>query len=445
MLNLFETFDQASLDFLNSQKIAKITIPTVALNDDGFLPQDVDSPIQYYCDLPDSGQPMYFDQLPLPRYWKMTANSAGAQVYDVDKKRADVVFSSNDNSRFVKEVHWLNNDGKINWVDHYDQHGQHFAKTYYHNNQPVLRRYYNRQGKQVIEHNLRTDDVFLNFNGGQRHFSSFTDLEVNYLQQSDYNLDHVFYNTLNKTMAVSLRLPAGGSDTLLWHEKINGNQMPGNMKFLMDHQTRTKHIIFQDYRDWQRRDDFLPDDTGNVDVNYMGFIYPHPRSNHLRPNALILTNSDNLEKFDQLTTLLPNVTFNVAAVTEMSEKLLAFGDRDNVNLYPTVSHNRTQELIKDCDVYFDINHGNEILDAVRGAFEQNMLIVGFKDTLHRPQLVAPENAYQTSDIRSMAQKVLTALVKPTEMKRLVDLQRQMASDTLTEDFKKGMDQIIHDR
>ncbi|WP_367342612.1 accessory Sec system glycosylation chaperone GtfB [Limosilactobacillus sp.] len=444
MLNLFETFDQASLDFLNSQKITNIKVPTVVLNDDGFLPQDVDSPVQYYCELPTNGQPMYFDQLPIPRYWKINANSTGAQVYDVAKKRADVVFSANDNSRFVKEVHWLNNDGKINWVDHYDQHGQYFAKTYYHNNQPVLRRYYNRQGQKVIEHNLRIDDVFLSFKGNQRHFASFNDLVVNYLQECNYNLDHVFYNTLNKTMAVSLRLPAGGSDTLLWHEKINGNEIPGNMQYLMDNQTRTKHVIFQNYRDWQRHSDFLPDDTGNVDVNYLGFVYPHPRSNNLRPTALILTNSDDLEQLDQLTTLLPNVTFNVAAVTEMSEKLLAFGDRANVNLYPTVSSKRTKQLIKDCDVYFDINRGNEILDAVRGAFEQNMLIVGFKDTLHRPQLVAPENVYQASDVRNMAQKVLTALVKPALMKKLIDQQRLMASDTLTDDFKKGMEVLMHD-
>ena len=444
MLNLFENFDQASLDFLNSQKFAKMKVPTVVLNDDGFLPAGVDSPIQYYCGLGDSDdQPLYFDQLPLPHYWKMNANGNGAQVYDLDKKRADVVFSSTNNSRFVKEVHWLNNDGQINWIDHYDQHGQRFAKTYYYANQAVLRRYYDRQGQQVLEHNLQSDDVFLTTTGKQCHFGSFTDLVVNYLQERHYNLDHVFYNTLNKAMAVSLHLPAGGSDTLLWHEKINNNQIPGNMQFLMNNQTRTKHVIFQNYRDWQRRDDFLPKDTGNVDVNYLGFVYPHPRSNNLRPTALILTNSDNLEQFDQLTTLLPNVTFNVAAVTEMSEKLMAFGDKDNVHLYPTVSGKRTQELIKDCDVYFDINHENEILDAVRGAFEQNMLIVGFKDTLHRPQLVAPENVYQPQDVRKMAQKVLTALVKPQLMKQLIDSQRLMASDTLTSDFKKGMEALIH--
>lgn len=444
MLNLFENFDQASLDFLNSEKFAKMKVPTVVLNDDGFLPADVDSPIQYYCGLGgNDAQPLYFDQLPIPRYWKINANGNGAQVYDLDKKRADVVFSSTNNTRFVKEVHWLNNDGQINWVDHYDQHGQRFAKTYYHGNQPALRRYYNRAGKIVIERNLRTDDVFLNFNGRQHHFGSFIDLIVSYLQERKFNLNHVFYNTLNQTMAVSLRLPVSGEDTLFWHEKINGTEIPGNMKYLMDNQTRTKHIIFQDYRDWQRRTDFLPKDTGNVDVNYLGFVYPHPRSNNLRPNALVLTNSDNLEQFDQLTTLLPNVTFNVAAVTEMSDKLLAFGDKDNVNLYPTVSNKRTQELIKNCDVYFDINHENEILDAVRGAFEQNMLIVGFKETLHRPQLVAPENVYQPGDVRKMAQKVLSALIKPTYMKELIDSQRLLASDTLTTDFQKGMETLIH--
>lgn len=445
MLNLFENFDQASLDLLNSEKFAKLKVPTVVLNDNGFLPKDVNSPIQYYCGMDDNNnQPLYFDQLPLPRYWKLQASSTGGQVYDIDKKRADVVFSANDNTRFVKEVHWLNNDGQINWIDHYDQHGQRFAKTYYQNKQAVLRRYYDRAGRMVIEHNLQSDDVFLNGKGGQRHFAAYPDLVVSYLKDCQYNLDHVFYNTLNESMAVSLRLPAGGSDTLFWHETVNGNQIPGNMHYLMDNETRTKHIIFQNYRDWQRRDEFLPEDTGHADVKYMGIVYPHPRGNNLHPTALVLTNSDQLEQFDQLTTLLPNVTFNVGAITEMSNKLMVFGDRDNVNLYPTISSKRSHQLIKECDVYFDINHGNEILDAVRGAFEQNMLIVGFGNTCHRPQLIAPENIYQPQDVREMAQKVLTSLVKPTQMKELIDNQRKLASDTLTVDFKKGMEALIHD-
>ncbi len=56
----------------------------------------------------------------------------------------------------------------------------------------------------------------------------------------------------------------------------------------------------------------------------------------------------------------------------MSGKLLAYQQYENVELYPNVSSARVKQLIADCDIYLDINRQNEILDAVRGAFEQNI-------------------------------------------------------------------------
>ena len=46
MLNLFDNFDQASFDLLRSQRSAQIKVPTVVINDDGFLPTEVESPIK---------------------------------------------------------------------------------------------------------------------------------------------------------------------------------------------------------------------------------------------------------------------------------------------------------------------------------------------------------------------------------------------------------------
>lgn len=98
-----------------------------------------------------------------------------------------------------------------------------------------------------------------------------------YLRKKKYQLDHIFYNTLNQSMMVSLGLQNDGSDTLFWHEKIT-NDLPGNMKYLMDNSTRTKHIVFQNYVDWQTWKNKLPNDK-NVDFRFLGMIYPHPRGN----------------------------------------------------------------------------------------------------------------------------------------------------------------------
>ncbi|WP_251547617.1 accessory Sec system glycosylation chaperone GtfB [Limosilactobacillus caecicola] len=440
MLNLFENLDRPSLDLLRSEMIAKFKIPTVVMYDDGYLPDEVDSPIKYYCKLGGNRKPMYFDQLQFPKFWRVESTGNEGKVYDIDKLRATMVYSATDNSRLVKEVHWLNDAGQIAWVDHYDRHGQRFAKTIYESGRAALRQFFDNRGRIVIVWNMIADDVFLHAGYESRHFGSYVDFVSYFLQDQHYQLDHLFINTLNRSLAVSLRLPKSGTDTIFWHEKL-GNELPGNMKFVMENDSRVKHIVFERYLDWQRRSEFLPEDTGNVDVQYLGFIYPHPRGNEMRPNALTFTNSDQVEHLEELVKLLPNVHFNIAAITEMSSKLMAFQDYENVDLYPVVTKQQTQQLVDNCDVYLDINHGNEIFDAVRGAFERNMLILGFKDTIHQPDLVATANVYDSNDYKAMAQKILSALVQPKLMKQLVDTQRQEASDVTTADYQKVFGEI----
>lgn len=442
MINLFEHFDKSSEDFLRSQYMAGFRIPAVAIYDDGFLPIEVDSPFQYYCHFSKKVRPVYFDKLPIPPYWRIMSSSTKGELYDLANKRADVIYSANDNSRQVKEVQWLDRNGKLSWVDHYNRQGDRFAKTYCINGQVMTRKFYDGQGHCVITWNLVAGDLFLNTKKLKRHFKNIADFMVFHLRERGYNLDHVFYNTLNQSLMVVNQLPAGGEDVLFWHEHT-GNEIPGNMKFLMDNETRTKHIVFQNFRDWQRRTEFLPKETGYVkDVQYLGMVYPHPRGNSMHPKALIVTNSDQIDHLEELVKLLPNVQFNIAAITEMSTKLMAFQDYENVELFPTASRSRLQQLLADCDVYFDINQGNEILDAVRGAFENNMLIVGFKDTLHEAKYVAPANVFD--EPRPMAKKVLTSLMGPKLMEKAIDEQRQQAGDVLVKDYQRVLGAFINE-
>lgn len=443
MINLFEKYDGSSRDFLFSQKTAKIKIPSVAMIDDGFLPDDVDSPFKYFCNLSDHHEPLYFDQLKIPYYWRILSTGAGGRIFDLDHLKARIVYSATNNSRFVKEVHWLDDVGLTSWVDHYNNHGHLFAKTYYESNQPTYRKYFDNHGKVVIEWNIAADDIFLDTKGIHRHFTSLPKFVAFYLQLRKYNLDHVFYNSLSYPLWVIDELPAGGSDTLFWNEDT-GTEIPGNMRYLLDTKTRTKHIVFQRHRDWIRRRELFPENLGNVkDLHYLGMIYPHPRGNKLQPRILIMTNSDQIDHLNKLVQAMPNIQFEIAAVTEMSGKLLAFGERDNVNVYPNVSRKRALKLLQDCDIYLDINQGSEILDSVRAAFEQNMLILGFKDTLHEPQFVAPQNVFEQGQVQEMTQTILTALLKPALMKKLVDTQREHANDSTVEQYKKVIGELTN--
>lgn len=443
MINLFEKFDTDSLDFLRSQRIAGINIPTVVVYDDGFLPDDVDSPIKYYCNFKKEGKPLYFDKLPLPRFWRITATAQKGEVYDLDKKKAEIHFVKADNNRLIREVDWLDNQGQVRWTDHYNSKGTRYAQTYFNKEQTVLKKYFNDQGKNVITVLPASGDIFLNYQGRHKHFEKLNDFLEDYLNERNYQLDHIFYNTLNIPFFLSLNLRQPGVDTLFWHEAVN-SEVPGNMQYLMNIKTRTKHILVQRYREWQDKRKLFTK-TANVDFGYLGMIYPHPRGNQLRSNALILTNSDQIENLTELVTAMPKIHFNIAAVTEMSDKLMAFDQYQNVSLYPSAANDTIQKLMKECDLYFDINYGNEILDAVRGAFEQNMLIVGFEDTIHNKQFISDKNVFSSRDILGMKQKVMDSLDNVRVMKNEIDYQKKQAGDVTVADYQKQIGALRNER
>lgn len=108
----------------------------------------------------------------------------------------------------------------------------------------------------------------------------------------------------------------------------------------------------------------------------------------------------------------------------------------NVNLFPTVSRTNTDILTKEADLYLDINRGNEIFDAVRGAFENNMVIMGFADTLHQARYVAEENTFQEEQVDQMVAKLKKVTEDPQELEKTLQAQWQHADRVLPKDYQK---------
>ena len=97
-------------------------------------------------------------------------------------------------------------------------------------------------------------------------------------------------------------------------------------------------------------------------------------------NAFIATNSDQIERLEALVESLPDVTFQIAAVTEMSPRLLSMMRYSNVVLHPNASHKQLDKLYQESDLYLDINHHNELYKATRTAFEHQLLIWPFQNS-----------------------------------------------------------------
>lgn len=123
---------------------------------------------------------------------------------------------------------------------------------------------------------------------------------------------------------------------------------------------------------------------------------------------------------------MPQMHFHVAAITEMSSKLMSAGQYDNVSLYPNVKMSVLDSLFEKCDFYLDINHEGEIVDAVHRAFLNNMLIVGYEETMHNAYYTADTNTFKESEYANMAEALNLTLAMPHLIDEALAMQKKAA-------------------
>lgn len=416
MIQLFDVYNQESQDLHYSLTAAGLSDLAVVIEPDGFLPDGVVSPFTYYLGY-DSGNPLYFNQVPVPDFWEIAGNNQFGTINDINQERAVIHFADGLQARLVKKVEWKTPAGRIFQVDHYNRFGACFAKTTFDGSgQAIMTSYRNVDQKEVILENHVTGDILLTLEGqGLRHFSGRVAFIIDFLQGLKVNLDHILFNTLSTSFLTSFHFPEkSGQDILVWQEPLH-NDIPGNMQLILENdQLRAKTIIIPDYATYERALQ-LTDEKFHHKFSHLGYHYHFKRDNFVRPDALIVTNSDQLEQVEKLVESLPKVTFRIAAVTEMSTKLLDMIRYPNVVLYQNASPQKIQELYQLSDIYLDINYGNELLQAVRQAFENNQLILAFEETAHNRRYIAPNHIFAKEAVEDMIQTIELALSNVTEM------------------------------
>jgi len=322
-------------------------------------------------------------------------------------------------ARLVKKVEWKTPAGRIFQVDHYNRFGACFAKTTFDaSGQAIMTSYRDVEQKEVILENHVTGDILLTLEGqGLRHFSGRVAFIIDFLQGLEVNLDHILFNSLSTSFLTSFHFPdKSGQDILVWQESLQ-DHIPGNMQLILENDhLRVKTIIISDYATYERALQ-LTDEKFHHKFSHLGYHYHFKRDNFVRPDALIVTNSDQLEQVEKLVESLPRVTFRIAAVTEMSSKLLDMLRYPNVVLYQNASPQKLQELYQLSDIYLDINYGNELLQAVRQAFEHNQLVLAFEETAHNRRYIAQNHIFAKEAVDDMIHTIELALSHVKEMGR----------------------------
>ncbi|WP_201447988.1 accessory Sec system glycosylation chaperone GtfB [Streptococcus halichoeri] len=439
MIRLYDWPSQETFDLDYSLNQAGFSGPAVVINDHGFLPQNMESPYGYFCGmLSQKGRPLYFNQVPVPEFWQIAGNNLQAEVLDGEVKRASIFYIEPKQERRVKNVDWLDRKGKVRFTDHFNQWGLRFAQTAFDASQTVtLKTYYNAAGQEIIVENFKTGDIILNWQNSQYFFKNRVEFLAFYFQERQFDTDAIWYNSLSTPFFVSRYLAnrTAQKDILFWQEEIT-DEIPGNMRLIFEQPNEnTQQVIVQKYRTYQRLLDLLPLQHHDK-VHYLGYIYPIAKSAKDRHKAFILTNSDQIEGLQTLVEQLPQLDFHIAAYTEMSPRLLAFEDQANVSLYPNSTRKLVLEKFKDCGLYLDINHYNEVDHSIRQAFEEGALILSFANTVHQPDFLAPQHIFEQPD--QMVSCLQELLAEPASFQKMLTNQQEEAEVTDSQAYQERL-------
>lgn len=439
MIVLLDSYTVQSQMLLYSLREAGYDMPAVSIVTDGFHPQEVTSPFSWFCGFENPnlrGRARFFNRLKVPDLWEIQSTGTQGEVVDYDELRARIFYAEPVYRRLIRAVDWLDRQKRVRLTDHYNRFGMRFAQTVWSlDGRRQIKTYFSPNGQVVIIENYITGNILLEEEGKTRIFANLPEFVIYFLQKRAFSLDRILYNSLSYPFFVSNRLGdmgIEGEDILFWEEEI-GQNIPGNMQSILDHpERRTKKIAIQSLEAYNM---LLKLGVDSDKIEKLGMIITFARENQYQKKALILTNSDEIEKLTTLVEELSQVQFTIAALTEMSAKLLSMDKYDNVCLLPAITPEQGVRLMAENDIYLDINYGNEILDALQMAFIHEQLIFAFQQTAHRRNLILPENIYLSENVADMIRAIQSVLEEKKMMRYFLDLQKKHAMVETPESYR----------
>mgnify|MGYP002509474234 CR=1 FL=1 len=425
---LLDTYGEDSDMLRRSFRSAGFTGPVIVIEDNGFLPEDVISAYQYFSgDFQKSGKApgkaRYFNQINIPDYWETNASNSGGKVYDLHRERGRIFYAEPKHKRQVQVVDWMDEKGTVRSSDHYNRYGALYARTFFNKEgKRFCKTYFDGEGRETILENFVTHDIILNRGGKVYVFKNKTDLVLKLLDELGAMGSRIFFNSLSTPLFVSEQMPGGRKEDVLFWQEGARNDIPGNMQLILSGQSRRARTIYVQKKSSYEK--LIQLGASKEVMNPMGFVYEYSRKNAFQNKALICTNSDRIEKCEELIKALPGMHFYIAAITEMSSKLMSLSQYDNVTLHPAARTKMIDQLFDTCDYYLDINHEGEIVSAVKQAFLHDQLILGFKQTLHNKSYIAAEHVFDSYE--GMVAFLNQVMDQKEQLREQIDLQKREA-------------------
>lgn len=425
---LFERYSRDSRRLYESFQRAGCECSAVVLEENDFLPEGVISVYDMFLGYRE-GKPKFFNEISIPEHWSISAgieeSEYGKITWQHEEKGRIHYWKNAPKKWLVKAVDWLDRKGRVRFRDHYNRYGALCARTVCdETGKDCGKTWFSASGQETIMENAATGDLLINNSGMIKSFRTRMDMILYFFHCAGIENKRVFYNSLSTPFFLAGRFQGQEKrDMLFWQEDV-GEEVPGNMRLILGgHVPRTNKIIVQKRSSYDRLLE-LGVDPGRMWK--LGYLYEFKKENSHMPQALICTNSDEIEHCEELIRALPQMQFHIAALTLMSTKLMRLEKYDNVKLYPGVQEKVLDKLFMECDYYFDINHWAEIVSAVYRAFLHDQLIFAFEETVHNREFVADRHIYPAEAFDRMISDIRRVMGDAELMKAHLKMQHDDA-------------------
>ena len=306
------------------------------------------------------GKPLFFNDLSVPLYWELWTLGITTYLFDGKDRRANIIFRENVRERTVKQVEWFGQGEKVVAIDDYNRYGWRTKQRLLDDEgRALMDIYFNRAQEEVLLHYIQEDYLIHQGSVGRdRIFSGKDDVIKFVLGQvlkSDETIICMDHNFLPLLQAERLVYCSGSHDGL---EHI---------------QNQVSHTLVANYYPQEERRSGLIYLAGAEQEGNQPFV----------PQAMVMTASENIEGLAGLVDKFPDIDFHIAALTSMGPKLTCLEEKTNVYLYPGISRDKYQELLRECSIYLDLNYGSEVTDVTLEAIANEQLLYGLASTVHR--------------------------------------------------------------
>lgn len=264
---------------------------------------------------------LHYNFINVPEFWEIRSEGWRGVIYDMGCRKADIYFDEN---HCVQRVEWRMEDGWIYKIDYYNKYALKYASEFRDMDGNVASKaFYSIRNQEIIVEQPQNDTVTLLENGCVKaFFCSYAEFIQYFFEEAGLEGERVLVVQEQEGLRLATLQSNGKS---LWECVLFSNSELLDRYVGME--GKNGHRFYA-----------IPEE------------YP---ANSAKGEALILTASDQLEGIGYFIQELPEVTFHIAANTQVSDKIWNLGKQQNVRVYTQISMQDLNALWEQCDFYLD--------------------------------------------------------------------------------------------